>query len=37
MTAVPVVSEKCIMCHDHYEDVEKGAAIGGVSYELLIE
>lgn len=37
MTAVPVVMEKCIMCHPHYKDAKKGAAIGAVSYTLPIE
>ncbi len=37
MTAVPVVLERCIMCHPHYADVEKGAAIGAISYELPIK
>lgn len=37
MTAVPVVMEKCVMCHPHYEDVKKGAAIGVLSYELPIK
>ncbi len=36
MTAVPVVLDKCIMCHSHYGDVKKGAAIGAVSYEMPI-
>ncbi|QDT34594.1 c-type heme family protein [Thalassoglobus polymorphus] len=37
MTAVPVVMERCIMCHAHYADVKKGEAIGAVSYELPIK
>jgi len=37
MTAVPVVMEKCIMCHPHYEDAKKGEAIGAISYELPIK
>ncbi len=36
-TAVPVVMEKCIMCHSHYADVPEGQAIGAISYRLLIE
>lgn len=36
-TAVPVVMKKCTMCHPHYEDAKKGAAIGAVSYTLPIE
>ena len=37
MTPVPVVMEKCIMCHAHYEDVPEGQAIGAISYTLPIE
>lgn len=36
-TAVPVVFEKCIMCHDNYEDVPKGQAIGALTYKITIE
>lgn len=36
-TPVPVVSQKCIMCHSHYEDVKPGGAIGALSYTLEIE
>lgn len=34
MTAVPVVMQKCVMCHSHYADVKPGAAIGGISFEV---
>lgn len=34
LTAVPVVHERCVMCHAHYEDVKKGAPIGALSYVL---
>jgi hypothetical protein len=34
VTAVPVVHEKCIMCHSHYADVKKGAPIGALSFVL---
>lgn len=37
VTAVPVVSKKCIMCHPHYADVKPGAAIGAISYTVPIE
>ena len=37
VTAVPVVSKKCIMCHEHYAKVKKGAAIGAISYTVPIE
>jgi len=36
MTPVPVVMNKCIMCHPHYEDAKKGEPIGAISYELPI-
>jgi hypothetical protein len=37
VTAVPVVLERCIMCHDHYADAKKGEPIGGISYAIPIE
>ena len=37
VTAVPVVLQKCVMCHPHYKDAKKGEAIGAVSYTLPIE
>lgn len=37
MTAVPVVMQRCVMCHSHYEDVKAGAAIGAIVYELPIK
>ena len=36
-TAIPVVMEKCIMCHESYRDVPKGQAIGSLSYTIPIE
>jgi hypothetical protein len=36
-TPIPVVFEKCIMCHDNYEGVPKGKAIGALTYEVPIE
>ena len=36
-TPVPVVFEKCIMCHDNYEGVPKGQAIGALTYKIKIE
>jgi len=36
-TAVPVVMEKCIMCHPNYEGVEAGKAIGALAYTLPVE
>lgn len=35
-TAIPVVMEKCIMCHENYRSVAKGQAIGVLSYKLPI-
>jgi hypothetical protein len=37
MTAVPVVLDKCVMCHGHYADAEPGEAIGAISYRMPIE
>jgi hypothetical protein len=36
-TPVPVVSEKCTICHDNYKDVPAGKAIGLLSYRLKVE
>lgn len=36
-TAIPVVMEKCVMCHDHYGDVPKGKAIGALGYIVPID
>ncbi len=36
-TAIPVVMQKCTMCHAHYEDAAEGEAIGLLSYTLPIE
>lgn len=36
-TAVPVVMKKCVMCHDNYEGVPKGKAIGALGYKMPIE
>jgi len=35
-TAIPVVMEKCIMCHENYRDVPKGQAIGAIGYRVPI-
>jgi len=35
-TAIPVVMEKCTMCHENYKKVPKGQAIGALGYELEI-
>jgi hypothetical protein len=37
VTAVPVVMEKCVMCHAHYADVKAGAPIGAISYTIPIK
>ena len=36
-TPIPVVFDKCVMCHDHYADVKTGQAIGGLVYEIPVE
>lgn len=36
-TPVPVVLEKCTMCHEHYREAAPGAAIGVLSYTLKVE
>ena len=36
-TPIPVVMEKCTMCHPNYKDAKKGAAIGLLSYTIPIE
>ncbi len=36
-TPIPVVMDKCVMCHPHYKGVKKGAPIGLLSYTLKIE
>jgi hypothetical protein len=37
VTPIPVVSQKCVMCHPHYADAKPGHAIGAISYRLKIE
>jgi hypothetical protein len=34
VTAVPVVHERCVMCHAHYKDAKEGEPIGALSYVL---
>ena len=36
-TPIPVVMQKCVMCHPHYEQAKEGEAIGALSYRLEIE
>lgn len=35
-TPIPVVHEKCVMCHPNYKDVPKGEPIGALTYEIPI-
>lgn len=35
-TPIPVVMDKCVMCHDHYADVPAGKPIGALSYRVPI-
>lgn len=37
MTAIPVVFEKCTWCHENYEDLPEGQAIGAMGYRIKIE
>lgn len=37
ITPVPVVMERCILCHSHYADAKKGEPIGAISYTMPIE
>ena len=36
-TAIPVVMKKCIMCHDNYEGLPAGRAIGAMRYKIPID
>ena len=36
-TIIPVVMDKCIICHDNYKDGKKGEAIGALGYIVPIE
>ena len=37
LTPVPVVMQKCVMCHAHYADAEEGEPIGAISYTVPIK
>jgi hypothetical protein len=37
VTPIPVVMQKCVMCHPHYADAKEGEPIGALSYTLPIE
>lgn len=34
LTPVPVVMEKCVMCHEHYKQAKPGEPIGAISYSI---
>ena len=36
-TPIPVVMQKCVMCHANYEDVPQGQAIGALSYTIPVD
>lgn len=36
-TSIPVVMDKCVMCHENYANLPKGRAIGALTYEIEIE
>lgn len=36
-TPIPVVMDKCVMCHAHYSEVPKGGVIGALSYTVPVE
>ena len=36
-TAIPVVMQKCVACHDNYKKAGKGQAIGALSYTIEIQ
>jgi len=36
-TAIPVVMDKCVMCHENYKQAKQGEPIGMLSYTLRIE
>lgn len=36
-TSIPVVMDKCILCHENYRDVPKGKAIGALGYKVPIQ
>lgn len=37
ITPVPVVMDKCILCHAHYKNAKKGEPIGALTYKVLVE
>lgn len=36
-TAIPVVMDKCVLCHENYKNVPKGKAIGALGYRMPIQ
>jgi hypothetical protein len=36
-TAVPVVMQKCTLCHEHYKQAKEGEPIGAIGYLLPVE
>ena len=36
-TPIPVVLQKCTLCHENYKSVENGAPIGALSYTIEVE
>jgi hypothetical protein len=37
IAAIPVVMDKCVMCHPNYKDAKKGQAIGALTYAVPID
>lgn len=37
ITQVPVVMEKCTLCHDNYKSVKPGETVGAISYRIPID
>lgn len=37
ITPVPVVMEKCILCHENYKSVKKGQPVGALTYTVPLE
>jgi hypothetical protein len=37
ITPIPVVMDKCIMCHDNYKNAKKGEPIGALTYTVPID
>lgn len=37
ITPIPVVMQKCVMCHDHYKTAKKGEPVGALTYKIPLE